>query len=89
MLFEALRGKRLGVAFKRQVVVDRFAPAVKVIVEVDGGYHSRSRFRAADARRDHKLQRLGYRVVRVSDEIVVKRLPEALRIIREAIEQAR
>ena len=39
VLFEAVRGKRLGVAFKRQVVIDRYivdllAPAVKLIVEV-------------------------------------------------------
>jgi very-short-patch-repair endonuclease len=89
-----VRGKKLGVAFKRQVVVDRYivdllAPAVKLIVEVDGPYHSRSRFRAADARRDRRLQRLGYRVLRLSDEMVVKRLPEALGLIREAIEEAR
>ena len=61
VLFPAVRGKRLGVALKRQVVVDRYivdplAPAVKLIVGADGGYHSRSRFRAADARRDRRLQ---------------------------------
>ena len=94
VLFEAVRGKRLGVAFKRQVVIDRYivdllAPAVKLVVEVDGGYHSRSRFRATDARRDRRLQRLGYRVLRLSDEMVVKRLPEALGLILEAIEEAR
>ena len=43
-LFEALRGRRLGVQFRRQVpllgkyVVDFLAPEVKVVVEVDGGY---------------------------------------------------
>ena len=91
VLFEAVRGKRLGVAFKRQVVVDRYivdllAPSAKLIVEVDGGYHARCR--PADERRDRRLQRLGYRVLRLSDELVVRRLPEALRLIREAIEQA-
>ena len=92
VLFEALRGKRLGVAFKRQVVIDRYivdllAPAVKLIVEVDGKYHALRR--PADERRDRQLQRLGYRVLRLSDEMVVRRLPEALRLIREAIEEAR
>jgi very-short-patch-repair endonuclease len=93
VLFEAVRGKRLGVAFKRQVVIDRYivdllAPAAKLVVEVDGPYHSRSRFRAADARRDRRLQRLGYRVLRLSDEMIVRQLPEALRLIREALEEA-
>ena len=92
VLFEAVRGKRLGVAFKRQVVIDRYivdllAPAVGLIVEVDGGYHCR--FTAADSRRDRRLQRLGYRVLRLSDELVLKPLPEALGLIREAIAKAR
>ena len=92
VLFEALRGKRLGVAFKRQVVVDRYivdllAPSAKLIVEVDGAYHERRG--PVDARRDRRLQRLGYRVLRLPDELVVTQLPEALRLIREAIEEAR
>ncbi len=44
-LFEAIRGGRLGVAFKRQVriggfIVDFLAPAAKLVVEVDGGSHA-------------------------------------------------
>jgi very-short-patch-repair endonuclease len=67
-LWEALRGGQLGVQFKRQVriggfIVDFLAPAVKLVVEVDGCSH-RGRA-AADARRDRKLARLGYRVVRL------------------------
>jgi very-short-patch-repair endonuclease len=81
MLWRCLAGKRIGVAFRRQVVVDRFvvdflAPAVRLIVEVDGGYHSRRV--AADARRDRVLQRLGYRVVRVEAELVRRNLAGAL-----------
>jgi very-short-patch-repair endonuclease len=45
LLWRQLAGKRLGVAFKRQVPVGRYvadflAPSVKLVVEVDGGYHS-------------------------------------------------
>ena len=72
-----LRGRRLGVSFRRQVVLGRyitdfFAAEVGLVVEVDGGYH-RSR-RAADARRDEWLRRRGYRVVRVSADAVMRRL---------------
>ena len=54
-LWFQLSGKKLGVAFKRQVVVDRFvvdylAPSVRLIVEVDGLYHLRRV--SADAGRD-------------------------------------
>ena len=60
------RGCQLGVWFRRQVpvrnfIVDFLAPSAHLIVEVDGGYH-RTRI-TADARRDTKLARMGYRVL--------------------------
>ena len=54
-------------------IADFFAPAVGLVVEVDGALH-RIR-RTADRRRDEKLRRLGYRVVRV-DAALVLRCPE-------------
>ena len=90
-LWFQLSGKKLGVAFKRQVVVHRFvvdylAPAVRLIVEVDGGYHSRRV--AADARRDRELQRLGYRVLRLDAELVRCNLIEAVGRVRAALAQS-
>ena len=81
----ALGGK---VAFRRQAVIGGFivdfvAPARKLVVEVDGGYHA-SRQRA-DARRDHKLARLGYRVLRLPAELVLHHLPEAVARVRAAL----
>jgi very-short-patch-repair endonuclease len=44
-LWEALRAGRLGIRFRRQVVlldryiVDFYAPSLRLLVEVDGGYH--------------------------------------------------
>ncbi len=81
LLWRCLSGKRLGVAFRRQVPVHRFildflAPAVRLAVEVDGGCHARRR--SADARRDEKLRRLGYRVLRLDAEFVLRDMPAAL-----------
>ena len=89
-LWFQLSGKKLGVAFKRQVVVDRFvvdylAPAVHLIVEVDGGYHSQRV--AADARRDRVLQRMGYRVLRLDAGLVRCNLVEAVGRVRVALSQ--
>ncbi len=86
-LWEALRGGKLGVQFKRQVpigefIVDFLAPAVKLVVEVDGGSH-RGR-EAADARRDRKLVRLGYRVVRIP-AAQVSDLSSSARLIRQQL----
>jgi very-short-patch-repair endonuclease len=61
-------------------IVDFLAPAARLVVEVDGGYHCERR--AADARRDEKLRRAGYRVLRVEAELVRNDLPAAIARIR-------
>ena len=87
-LFQAIRAQKLGATFRRQVVIGRFvadfvAPAERVIVEVDGAHHARRR--AADARRDRALARMGYRVLRLPAELVEKQLGEALARVRAAL----
>jgi very-short-patch-repair endonuclease len=90
-LWLALRGGALGVAFKRQVVlggryiVDFFAPSVGLVVEVDGGVH-RSR-RAADRRKDERLQRLGYRVVRVDAALISRNIAAAVALVHSALSE--
>jgi very-short-patch-repair endonuclease len=68
-VWRLLSGSKVGVAFRRQVVIGRYivdfcAPSINLIVEVDGGYH-RERAKA-DARRQRELEALGYTVVRVT-----------------------
>ncbi len=87
-LWESLRGSRLGVAFRRQVPIGRYiadfvAPSVKLVVEVDGGYHAARA--TADARRDRDLHRLGYHVLRLTDAMVVHQHEQALALVREAL----
>ena len=92
-LFEALRGGRLGVRFRRQVpllgryIADLLAPEVRLIVEIDGGYHGQRK--EADRRRDRALGGAGYRVLRISAELVVSNLPAAVACVVEAIAQCR
>ena len=64
-LWSALKARQLGVSFRRQAPVaalfipDSLAPSIKLIVEVDGAIHTRKQ--GADARRDRKLRRAGFR----------------------------
>jgi len=44
-----------------------------------------SRRRAADASRDRKLRRLGYRVVRLEAELVLRDLPATVALARAAL----
>jgi very-short-patch-repair endonuclease len=87
-LWALLSGGKLGVSFRRQVPLGRYiadfaAPSVKVVVEVDGGYHSRRA--VADARRDRDLQRLGHRVVRLPAELVLSQPAAALELVLAAV----
>jgi very-short-patch-repair endonuclease len=88
LLWEALRGSRLGVGFRRQLPLGRYiadfaAPSVKLVVEVDGGYHAQ-RVRA-DARRDRELGRLGYRVLHIPAELVASDIERVREVVRAAL----
>ena len=90
-LWAAINRRQLGVQFRRQVVVGKFianfaAPQARLIVEVDGLYHRQRR--SADTRRDAKLARLGYRVLRLEAKVVMEQLPIAVQLIRQALELA-
>jgi len=92
-LARALAGGRLGVYFRRQVVlagryiVDMLAPAIRLVVEVDGAaVHGRRR--GADARRDERLRRLGYCVLRVDAALVLREPGAAVALVRAAVERA-
>lgn len=80
-----LAGGKLGVYFRRQVVVaDRYiadflAPSIRLVVEVDGRCHERKQ--AADARRDARLRSLGYHVLRIPAEIVLRDLAAARALV--------
>ena len=88
-LWEAIRGRKLGAQFRRQVplcgryVVDFLAPAARLVVEVDGSSHA-NRGRA-DERRDRKLARLGYRVLRLPAVLVVLQTGVAIQRVVEAL----
>jgi very-short-patch-repair endonuclease len=76
MLWQHLKAKQLGVQFRRQVVikhryiVDFLASSIALIVEVDGGYHSRQV--RLDAKRQAWLERLGYTLVRIPHHLVIQ-----------------
>jgi len=88
ILWEALRGRRLGVKFRRQVVlgntiVDFFAPEARLAVEVDGSAHIGRE--ARDRGRDAHLATRGVRTLRVKAWEVERGLPAVLARIAEAL----
>ena len=87
-LWYYLQKQRLGVLFRRQqiigdCIVDFLAPRIKLVVEVDGGYHLQ--VAAADARRDRRLRELGYTVLRLSDKLVLEQPALAVAHVLSAV----
>ncbi len=91
-LWNALRAGRLdGIKFVHQslaagAIPDFAARRHKIVVEVDGGTHD---FTARhDADRTARLAAHGYRVLRFTNEDVMRNLDGVLHMIREAVNTA-
>lgn len=68
-LWRALRARRLGFKFRRQVplcgyVVDFVCFEAKLVVELDGSQHASKGVQAADRVRDARLEEAGFQVMR-------------------------
>lgn len=91
LLWARLRGRRLGVVFRRQVpllcrfIADFLAPAERLVIEVDGGHHAEQA--RADAHRDAVLGRAGYRVLRLDAALVIGDIEATVACVRAALEQ--
>lgn len=81
-LWQRLRCRRtLGLKFTRQAlacgyIVDFYCPQLKLVVEVDGSFHSGRE--AYDRERDQRLTKAGLRVVRVTNEDVLNHRAQAM-----------
>ena len=76
-LWEALRGSNLGEKFRRQhiigdFIVDFVSLSVKLVIEVDGGYHNDSEQKKADELRTEFLEKTGFKVLRFTNEQVLQ-----------------
>ena len=90
ILWENLRSKKLGVKFRRQHIVDCYIPdfvslSIKLIIEVDGKIHLKLKNR--DIERTRHLERLGYVIIRFTNEEIEGDLDKVLRIIKMNIEK--
>ena len=90
-LWYHLRSRRVtGYKFRRQVPigdygVDFICCGSRLIVEVDGNQHAAQA--EYDRNRDRWLERAGYRVLRLPDNVVLKQSEVALEAIWRALQQ--
>lgn len=94
-LWEHLKSSRLGFKFRRQAIVrgwivDFWCPKCRLVVEVDGGYHSTAAQTEADNHRDRVMTSLGLTVLRLPNELVIQSTDVATtRIFQAACEGLR
>ena len=88
ILWQELRGNRLGAHFRRQqtlapYIVDFYCHAAHLVVEIDGSPHREQQ--GYDRVRDDYFRRLGIRVIRLSNESVRVDLASVIAAIRVAL----
>ena len=90
ILWQELRGNKLGVHFRRQQViagfiVDFYYHKAGLVIELDGSIHDEETQKESDIKRDKALNELRLRIVRFRNDEVLMDLLEVVRRIRELI----
>ena len=90
LIWQYLRGNGLGGKFNRQYIisdyiVDFVCLERKLIVEIDGGYHSEYEQIQKDEHRTEHLNKLGFKVVRYTNEEVFEDIERVLLNIKEEL----
>ena len=93
VLWQVLKGKQLGLKFRRQHLIDDFIVdfvclRLKLIIEVDGDYHNSEEQIEKDNERTKILEDLGYEVIRFTNEQVIGDTQSVLKKIKQELAKA-
>lgn len=91
ILWHMIRGKSLGVSFRRQHIIGPFIADFcclerKLIIEVDGAYHQVPEQQISDKERAEWLNQLGFNIIRFTNEEIICNTDNVLSKIKEHIE---
>ena len=91
-LWSKLRGKQLGVKFRRQFgigqyIVDFYCASEKLVIELDGAVHNTPQAQEYDRKRTEVLNKLGFTVIRFENKMVFENLESVLLEISEHFQQ--
>ena len=92
LLWNVLRKNIRNYRFRRQhpigdYIADFVCLPIRLVIEVDGGYHNTPEQQTEDQWRTDFLESRGYRVLRINNEEVAADAKEVLRIIKCEIEK--
>jgi len=91
-LWQRIRGKQLyNIQFYRQkilinrFIIDFYAPAIKLAIEIDGSQHSMAEHLANDVLRDKELNSVNIAVKRYSNIMISTEIDNVIKDIRKCI----
>ena len=89
-IWKFIRNSQLGVKFNRQYIigdyiVDFVCLEKKLIIEIDGGYHSEYEQIEKDENRTDNLKAMGFNVVRYANEEICRGIEGVLNDIKEQL----
>lgn len=90
VLWEALKSKHIGDKFRRQHIIGNFIAdfvclSKRLVIEVDGGYHTDDTQQGLDEGRAEELKQLGFEVIRFTNEEVLNNLDKVIHQITEKL----
>jgi acyl-coenzyme A synthetase/AMP-(fatty) acid ligase len=91
ILWEQLRANKTGYHIRRQHVIDEFIPDFvclkkKLVIEVDGGYHTVKEQQDYDAMRTAFLNEMSFSVIRFTNEEVRSDIDGVIKKIKETLD---
>lgn len=92
VFWERVRNKRLGQRFRRQHIIGEYIAdfvclPLRLIVEIDGPYHADGEARAHDEQRTQYLTRLGYKVIRFTNDQVICNTDQVISTLQTIMQQ--
>ncbi|MDR8393903.1 endonuclease domain-containing protein [Aliifodinibius sp. S!AR15-10] len=90
-LWNQLNKKQLGYKFRRQhpiseFIADFYCHSSKLVIEVDGGIHSKKEHQEYDIKRSNKLNRFGITVIRFKNQEILRNVQTVLKRITTYLE---
>ena len=90
ILWDRIRDKGLGVTFLRQFIIEDYivdfvCRESRLIIEVDGGYHCQYQQMLDDKARERRLDELGFKVIRFSNEEILTGIDKVITEIEKQI----
>ncbi len=85
-MWQMLKGRMFGKRFRRQFIIGNYIAdfacvSDKIVIEIDGGYHSEDVQQLHDIMRTEWLNEFGYQVLRFTNEEVIADPEGVLRVI--------